>query len=301
VTVAMTDGPLGLEAVHEWTSGGFGNPSFVLNDMAAASGHRVKVSHIAGWRSQPDLPDPGQVQRYGRMGADPLGVSAGGRTFTYDFAAQKKTAQAFRQMQSAIVRAFAERDALGTMKVKPVSPYGDPGDYWWYQARVMGCDMDESMSGSLSDPRGWWKTDGTLGLFLFEPRFFWADQTDTGADASSPLVVTNDGFIDANPQLLVVVGTACDLLQIENTTLGGGYQLSFDNLPAGTWVIDFATRQVYDAGDPTVDGYRYMTAEKPWWDERVPGLIPGSNSISWTVTGAGAVSSVRALFYPPSL
>jgi hypothetical protein len=44
-----------------------------------------------------------------------------------------------------------------------------------------------------------------------------------------------------------------------------------------------------------------MTAEKPWWDERVPGLIPGSNSISWTVTGAGAVTSVQALFYPPSL
>lgn len=300
MTVVMSDGPLGLEAVHEWTSGGFGSPQFTLNDMAALPG-RVKVSKIGGWRSQPDLPDPGQVQRYGRMGVDALGVSPGGKTLSYEFLVKERTPQLFRQTEAAITRAFAERSVLGTMKVKPVTGYGDPGDYWWFNARVMACDMDEGMDGSLSDPRGWWRTNGILTLFMFEPRFFWADQTDTGADASSPLVVTNDGFIDANPQLLVTVTTACDLLQIENTTLGGGINLSFDNLPAGTWVIDFATRQVYDAGDPTVDGYSYMAVEKPWWSERVPGLVPGANSISWAVTGAGAVGSVQALFYPPSL
>jgi hypothetical protein len=298
MTVVLSDGPLGLEAVHEWTSGGFGNPTFNLNDLSGSP--RVKVTKITGWRSGPEI-ESLAVNHVGRMGESPLVISPRGKTIVYEFTVKEKDPRTFRQTTTALAEAFQERSSVGTMRMKPKSPYGDPADYWFYQGRVMQIDMDEGLDGILTDPHGFWTISGQLGIHLFDPRFYWNEQTDSGAVAS-PIAITNDGLVDVDPTIVIVVGTQCDLLNIESTTLAKYIQ--FVSLPVGTWVIDFKNRNVYDQSDPTISGLPYMVLPSftdDWWGPQTPGIVPGGNVITAAITGAGALTSIQVTFNPAML
>jgi hypothetical protein len=294
MTVVLADGPLGLEAVHEWTSGGYGAPSFTLNDLAATTG-RVKITKITGWRSGPDI-ESQVINHVGRIGESPMGLSPRGKTIVYEFVVKERDPRTFRQTTLDLAEAFQERNASGVMKMKPKSPYGDPADYWFYSGRVMQIDMDEGLDGNRTDPYGFWTTTGQLGIRMFDPRFYWNTLTDSGA-TSSPVVVTNDGRVDVSPVITLVVATDIDLLQIENTTISK--TISLANLPAGTWVIDFDARDIYDPGDPTVNGLKYLYPDfDDWWAGYTPGIVPGANTITTAITGAGALTSIQVAFYP---
>lgn len=294
MTVALAQGVLGLDGLHEWTSGGVGNPMFTLNDLnVSLATPRVKALQISGWRSLPEI-DSQIVNRYGRIGENSGPLSPRGKSITYDLLMQALVPEDLHTTQWSFLHAFAERSELGTLRVRPKgAPYGDPDDYWWCRARVMGVDLDEQFDAiNLHHPRGFWQLSGQVSLHLFDPRFYWTAAVDSGTGAG-PHTVVNTGFVEADPYITFTCAADASVIITNDTT---GDLLSLAHVPADTWIIDFGARNITKVGDSSVTALPNLFAEdSTWWHPQRPGIIPGSNHISAT-----GVTNFRVQFNPAS-
>lgn len=279
----VTDGPLGTEAMHRWTAGNGATLPWDLNDLAAFP--QVKVRKIQGLGSLPEV-DTNVDQPSTRMGEIPRAVYSRGKTLVYDLEIRADGLRGLRQMDFALKRAFSERSLLGRMEGIP-HPNFDPGDHYYYDARVTAFDGDEDWSDAskLRHPRGPWIVGRTLALRLLDPRAYWTALQATGGKADGAThVCTNLGNAPTDPIFTIAVALGDDIVltNADIVTPAGPVALTFADMPAaGSLVVDMKERTALLDGDD-VSGH-FVSASSTWWDELVASMRVGTNGI--TVTG----------------
>lgn len=178
-------------------------------------------------------------------------------------------------------RAFSERSQLGVMIVDPqVADYGS-GDSWNFTARVMQLDCDEEQTLGPEAARSPWQRPFVLSLRMLDPRFY-KEPIRTLGSGTGTRTLTNDGNAPSDPSFTVATTGA---VTITNNTVDGR-KLRFIGVPSGDLVVDFKGRTATIDGD---DAIPYLQSDSDWWDEGVPGLKPGDNSIN--VSGGQAWSA----------
>lgn len=288
--VAIADGPLGLEATHTW-----GPLTTPLNDLDNGL-PRIRVDRITGLHSLPDADDFREL-RSARLGEVVYPGFARGKTVTYEGRLQAASLQSLRQLAHAMRAGFAERSTEQAMTISPHPGYGT--QEWFYGARALALDIDEIQANG---PWQWpqFERPFTLSLRMSDPRFFALPQLTSGPHASGATVtIANAGTAPSDPAFSgTIAGTT---ITIENATVptdAGTAQLVID-VPAllvgESIVIQFASRTI----TPIISGIPgdllgYLdAAASDWWDEQIPGLVPGNNEV--TVTG---ISGWSCQHYP---
>lgn len=277
MTVALTDGPLGLEALHVWTPAD-GGPAITLNNLAAVP--RVEFDRMTGFRSLPDADDNRQA-RTAQIGESALPGLVRGKTFTPEGHLVARSMQALRQLGEAMRAAFGQRDLEGTWSAIPDPAYGDNTHFWQCTARVLQLDIDEELLFSPQSLPSPYQLHFLLGLRMSDPRFTWTDVQDTGTDPVS-VIATNLGTAPAEPTITVpVTGTTGSHVDVSVFNDTADWQLTLLNLPyTGDLVCDFAARTLM-VGTHDVSTY-VDTFASTWRDRGKAGLARGANTIRQT-------------------
>jgi hypothetical protein len=263
VTVALTDGPLGLEATHVWTPGDGGAP-IVLNDLTDKYG--IRFDSMPGFRSLPEA-DNNAFPRTARMGETPLPSLVRGKTFTVNGRLRAQTMRLLRQMEWSMAAAFGERSLLGTWAAVPNPDYGDDTVFWQTNGRVLQYDPDEALAAAKTALPSPYQTPFLLGIRQTDPRWVWSDPVASPTN-SGMVTVTNEG--NAPAELVATVAGASGTTTVFNDTITA--QLKFVGLPSGTLVIDSGARTALIGTD---DALPFMdTLLSNWWDRGTPGLQP---------------------------
>lgn len=265
--MSIADGRPGIEATHTWGS-------FVLNDRHPAAPARVLVDRITGFYSLSEADDQ-RMDAGSRRGEIVLPSRARGKTVVYEGRIEAKTLVAWRQTYRGMLGAFRGRNVEGSMLIN-----GDPD--WLYYGRVLQLDADDSPD-DLSQTRRWPFRGGfQLGLRMSDARFYVADlvQHHSGDGAA----VTNLGTTDTDPTFLLSVSSAGDV-SLYNAAIDK--VLTFRDVPTGTHTLVFGPgrRAFAAAGGADLTGL-VDPAASTWWDEDVPGLVPGVNTL--TITGTSS-------------
>lgn len=272
MTVALTDGVLGLEAIHVWTPSN--GPALTLNDLSQR--FRIKFDRMTGLKSLPEA-ENNSFLRTARIGETLLPSLVRGKTITIDGRLQAATMADLRQMQWNMSRAFGERDIEGTWSASPHQDYGDNTHYWQTIARVLQLDTDEELTRGRTSLPSPYQTRFLLGLRLADPRWTWTDQQVSPTNAGQ-VTVTNQGNAPADPTITVTRSGAGTVTITNDTT---GRLLQFASLPGtGTLVVNFAARTVTLGG---ADARTYLDSyASTWWDRGAEGLRSGANTIKQT-------------------
>lgn len=267
----IDSGPPGIETTHTWNAYP-GGPSVMLN---LKSDPWIRVTKITGLHSLPDVQDLRQ-QHAARRGEVVLPSYPRGKTLVYEGKVLALTLDSLRQTSTFMRKAFAERNVEGYMNLG-----GDVA--WSYGARVMELEQDdEQLTGENSV---WpYQRPFTLGLRMSDARFYISSPSGVSAASGVAATATNLGNTDTDPTITVNGVPALGTVTMTNSTLGKSLQ--FANLPAGTLTVGFKKRTA-TVGGVDVTGLM-VEASSSWWDEGVPGLRSGGNSIqvsggSWTV------------------
>ena len=179
----------------------------------------------------------------------------------------------------------------------------DSGQPWTFGARVIDLTGDDTQrDGGAVWP---WTTQLTLTLRMGDPRIYAVLDTNpscTGTDGET-IDVSVGGGTDTDPTFTVVVGTE-DIVYIENgsmpvvldTLVSGAATLILNNLPVDTYSVDFGNRTVLNSEN--VDVTEYIDPTSDWWDETIPGLMPGGNLLKVSSAGGGHVTSWTCTWIP---
>lgn len=266
----IASGVPGLEVAHK-LNGAFG--SIVMN-VRTARPSRVQLTDIKGLYSLPDADDAREAH-IGRRGEAIYPSARRGKTIVYIGKLQSRTQQGLRTLTAEFKKATcANRSA--EMKVQ----LQDPEVPWFFNARVIDCEIDEEQTNGPTSVWPWTRTF-QLSLRLSDARVY----VDNGGAAypsnaaGSTVNVTNEGTTDTDPFFIVqcVEGTAC---VIKNNTLGTKLRLA--GMPSGEIGVNFLTREIVREG---ADASKYLDEESSdWWDEDQIGIAPGISALQ--VTGA---------------
>jgi len=271
MTVALTDGPLGLEAIHVWTPGD-GAAALTMNDLSTR--FRIKFDRMQGWRALPEA-DNNAFPRTARIGETPLPSLVRGKTLTIEGRMQAASMQLLRQMEWAMATAFGERDLEGTWSAIPNPGYGDNTAYWQTAGRILQYDPDEELTRGRTALPSPYQAHFLLGIRQSDPRWTWsAAQTATAAGQTT---VTNQGNAPAEPTISVTSPGATTVIYNDTLTK----KLRFTSVPAGSpLIVNFAARTALLGA---VDALPYLDSyTSDWWDRSTPGLRPGANIIRQT-------------------
>lgn len=262
---SIANGPPGLEVPHK-LNGEYG--SLVMN-VRTDRPARIHLKDLRGYYALGDA-DDNREGRTGRRGESIYPSAPRGKTIVYIGEIQSRTQEGMRILIASLKQALAAH-RNDEMKVQ----IQDPEVPWFFNARVIDFEMDdEQVNGPVSV---WpWTRSFQLSLRLSDARFY----VDNGgavyaseAEGSSVAAV-NEGSTDTDPSFVIQAKAGTPVVMKNNTT---GRQLELRNHPSGTIVVDFSTREILRAG---VDATRYLhEAGSTWWDEDVPGIIPGVNNI----------------------
>jgi len=289
MAVAMTDGPLGLEAMHVWAPDDGGDP-ITLNDRTSMP--RFWFDSIGAFKSLPDADDNRQP-RTARVGESVFPSLVRGRTFTPQGRIMARSPQELRQMQALLHRALGERDKEGLWASVPNAAYGDNTHYWQTRARVIQLDCDDDFQADVDAMPSPWQLAFTLGVRQSDPRWTWTDGQSAGPN-SGQVTVTNLGSAPAELVVTVDTITGPATVTVFNDTVGA--QLKFVGLPSGTLIIDSAARTALIGVDAFIDAVPYLdTLNSNWWDRGVPGLQAGvANTIRRS--GGGTDANITVTF-----
>lgn len=295
MTVALADGPLGLEAKHVWVPAT--GPAVVLNDLTVAL-PRVKVDRISGLHALPDVGDS-REPRTASVGETIYPVYPQGKTITYEGRIMGRTLAEMRSLGQTLRSGFGERSSEGIMTLSPQAGYGS-GE-WHYSARSMAFTMDDEQTlGEETRPTPF-QRNFIATVRASDPRFYWSDVLNTGSQAGGATYnMANAGNAQTDPTFTIEVNDGAELV-IQNLS-----QLSaWDNNPlvlrfgasdyAGTVTISFARRTVFiHEADQTVHDMesKLDLYNSTWWDELEPALAPGDNNVQ--VSGATSWSAFWA-------
>jgi hypothetical protein len=270
-------GKPGREVQHQWGAGGL-----ILNDRHPAGAARYVIDKLTGWYSLPEIEDARRTAGSHR-GEVVLPTYPRGKTVVYEGRVEARTLPAWRGAYRALLASFQERNAEGQMLLLGETQ-------WFIRARVLQLDADDDPD--RLDPRRPWPFTApfTLGLRQSDGRTYALPMLSHGNGLGN--VVTNLGTADTDPVIAFTTGGGDVALQ--NTTLGR--TLVFRDLPSGDYVASFGPgdRRVYRQGDGA-DFSGYLDADDSnWWDELVPGLVPGANTLAITGTTSWQVDFYHA-------
>lgn len=282
MTFTLAHGPLGVKGIHTWNAG------VVLNDRTTTTrGPRVFIDKVTGLRKRPDADDL-REPNVGRPGETPRRGFKRGKTLVYEGRLQAPSELELYALREQLVEAF-QIDETGTMLIEPHADVGGPG--WRYTAKVLDCDIDDSVvrpATALPTP---WEWPITLTVRMADARFYLDDAVDVASVAADGTVATvnQPGRADTDPTIVVTLpDTAFPIdVRIANTSVhndnGADGILLFHLLPhTVSLVVNFAARTAvatlgifeYDARS------RLDVPGSTWWDEFVPGLAPGDNDVN---------------------
>lgn len=287
MTVAASEGILGLEAKHVWNGG------VALNDLGVSP--RVKLNHIGGLYSLPDADDEREKMN-SRPGELVYPSYPRGKTLTYEGTIEAYNQENLRQVRNALRVAFSERSAEGTMAAIPHATYGSIS--WEFAARVISFDSDEQIKADYDAQSGLapiYTRDFTIALRMSDGRYtlVGGDYTSSSQANNAVLSVNNTGSAPTEPVFEAEVTAGADV-EFHNLGIiasdGDNAHLRFLDVPeTGTLTVDFRNRQAtMDSGNRI--NYTMDRPWSTWWDELILGIKPGTQNLQvknvtgWTVT-----------------
>lgn len=266
----IANGPPGLEVPHK-LNGAYG--SIIMNALSARPS-RVRLKQIKGLYSLPDS-DNNREAHIGRRGEAVYPGARRGKTIVYVGELQSRTLEGLRILTEAFKKATCANRS-DEMKVQ----IQDPEVPWFFNGRIIDLEIDEEQVNGPTFVWPWTRTF-QLSLQQSDARVY----VDNGGAAYAANVAgatanaDNEGSTDTDPSFVVQCLAATPCVLKNNTT---GRKLRVAGMPAGALVIDFLTREITQGG---ADASKYLDeGNTDWWDENVPGIIPGINAVQ--VTGA---------------
>jgi hypothetical protein len=202
-----------------------------------------------------------------------------GKTVVYEGIVQARTLSGLRQTAKALRAACRERNVEQRMWL---------GTDYFMDGRVLAFDEDDEQTTGPQAVRPF-QREFQLSLRLSDSRVYYNQLGVVGAADGESVVLHNSGDADTDPVLTLTVTAAT--VTVYNGTLDK--YLIFNGLGAhiaGVLVVDFKARTARIGAFDAMTGFD--TAGSTWWDEYVPGLVPGDNNVG--VTGA----AMSASWYP---
>jgi hypothetical protein len=266
VTFVVADGPPGLEAVHTWNGG------IALNTQPALP--RIKIDRLTGFHSLPDA-DDNNAPFTARRGIRVYPGYERAKTITYEGRIFGRSLEELRRQTNIMRASFRDRSGEYEMRLAPAD-----GTHWFYVARVMSLNIDdEQTQGPFFRP---WQREFQLDLRQSDPRFYVDALIDTGALAAGSHSVAVDGLADTDPVISVLIPSGTPDVTLSNGSVlasnGLAARLRFLDMPAGVLQVDFRNRRATISGQDVSAALDFDYSS--WWDENIPGLIPGNNALS---------------------
>jgi hypothetical protein len=108
----------------------------------------------------------------------------------------------------------------------------------------------------------------------------------------TPVNVSNPGTAEAEPHF--AVRGPFTAFHIYNDTVGASWRMNHTAVAGETVEVDFLNKTVLKGGVDIEYEVDYPVTD--WWDETVPGLIPGNNLLRVSYNGAGTGTSTEVTF-----
>lgn len=291
---AITDGPLGLEARHRFTSSLDGT-NVLMHDLELNTG--FIFNKMPDFNSLGDY-DNNTMPKTSRRGEALLPSQVRGRTFSAEGVLVAASAQGLRVLRSQLTRALGYRNGIWRIEPHPDYTVLD-GHYWQAQVRVLEFDVDEDYKYPLNHRLGPYQLDAGLTVRINEGVWLWDELQDSGVQIGDYTAI-NLGNAPAEPVLtLEVPAGGSGSITIENQTVQQELVLTLPQVEwdvGGTLVINFQFRTItwQPTGEPTpVDGAAFLVVgASPWWGENGLALQPGNNDIYYS-----NADSIRIQFY----
>jgi hypothetical protein len=291
MTVAISDGILGLEATVR--IGG----SYVINDLESGL-PRIKLTSIPGLHSLPDADDV-RESNVGFVGETVYPSYPRGKTNAYNGMIQCLNQSSLAATRQSFRGATADRSNEILFEHIPNVAYGT--HVWGYYGRVLANDIDEEIpTDNIDEIPSPYQRKFTLSVRMSDPRYFLVDESfsSTGNASGATVVADNLGNAHADPTFVVHGLTAGDQVDITNAdvnTSDGTARLRFTAIADGDLHVVFGKNSyayIDNGVDPPIDNNAYSAAfdslYSQWWDELIPGVIPGNNSLSVVAPGASS-------------
>jgi hypothetical protein len=289
VSLTITAGVPGLEGEHTWNGGivlgrEFGTPKLP----------RYKVTKWTGLHSLPES-DDNRDKNTSRAGETIWPSFARGKTVIPTGVIQASDLEEMRVATAYMRGQFANRSDEGQMISEAVAHLD--GIPWSWNARVLALDIDDEVKRGPGAQPTPWEREFMLSLRMSDARFYdWSDlglATDSGpfldygagGGAAVTHLVVNEGNADSDP---VITGTCTAGGEVAmwnaafNASDGNPPRLHFDNLEPGELEVNFRAKSatLTPIGDDPEEVSQLLLADSSWWDELIPGLIPGNNLVA---------------------
>ena len=275
----LAEGPLGLEALHSYRG-------VTLNNNGAFPRYRLK--RITGLHSKAEadnLSDPAQ----GYMGELPRPGHKRGKTIVYIGKIEALSLPSMRVAISTLKAAFSQDGVEEYVTISP--PAGRGGQSIIYGARVLSCDIDDEISATMQDVI-LHKRDFTISLRQHNPRYF-GDEVNTGNIGNTSTVVCNNAGNAPVDHIMILNGPLASSFTVQMTSpqaffLTFGPSLAMAAVDSGKQLVLGWGAQPF-AYCPQIPGSDFtplVTMGSNWWNDGVPGLNVGNNSI--VASGVGS-------------
>ncbi len=279
----------GLEARHEVRSPN--GQIVLLNDQAAVN--RYKLDAIPNLYSRAESED-NRSSKVGRHGEVIYPSYKTGKTFTYEGRTQCRNLFDLQAVDTALRGACSE-PYLETEFRLTHNPALATGE-WRYWARIISFTEDARWEFNPRHARSPFQRRFVIGVRMSDDRFYFTTGYSDLGPFNAEQAITPGGNAATDPLIhaTVAAGTTVTLTNLDVNTAAGTARLRFNALPAGLLSVDFKARTATIAGANAMgyfdDGY------SQWWDEAIPGLLPGTNRVN--VTGG---TNWRAIYTPASV
>lgn len=182
MTVALADGPLGIEARHKWTNMATATTLATLGDLSTFP--NARITDISGLFDFPDIEDNSEPATEA-IGLVPYPSRARGKNVIYTIEVRGRTLQEMRAHGAALRAGFGPDVTTGlsvvrAMFITPHPTYGTPEHV--YQARCLSWaqGQDRQDRGPGASPTPYVRTV-VIGLRMYDPRVYeWNAATEIG-------------------------------------------------------------------------------------------------------------------------
>jgi hypothetical protein len=280
--VAVLDGPLGLEAVHNL--GGID-----LNQQGVLP--YFKLEKITGLHDVSDADDP-RAPLPNEIGEVAYPALRRGKTVTYSGKVIGATRQDIRYLATQL-RGVASSLIDTHITITPDPAYGTVVMELYGRPSAFTCDDDLT---SFDPTQSRWRSPFVLAFRMRDPRAWIPAQVQTAsAGSGGTATLTLPGNAPSEP-VFSIAGPASGAITL--THLGQAKALRFlGTIPLGggqTLLVDFGPRTA-TIGGVDVSGYVDWSVTD-WWDRDAVGVGFGTNLLQVTGAGAFTVSAIPAVW-----
>lgn len=273
MSVALTDGPLGVEATHALGPVTLNQPG---------SYPWVRVKRITGLHDMANTDNPSDPL-VGRSGVVLRRSQLREKNVTYSGTIEALTLPSLRATASAL-RTAASNLADQSITIAPHPTWGSISLVIF--GRPIAYTSDDEQTRSAQSLPSAYQRDFVLTFFMTDPRAYYVDGPVTaGAAAATADTITPGGTAPTEPTFSIA-GATTGAIVLHNLTQGK--QLAFlSGLTLGggdTLTVDFSKRTALKGSDDVTGFINWSSSD--WWDEDAYGIAPTAESLR--VDGAGA-------------